>query len=72
MSQKSVQEIIGKAVTDKEFRDSWTKDLEAVFRAYPDLTEEEKTGLRKMKMESVDTFAGDLDDRISKGRVGNI
>ena len=71
MSQKIVQTIIGRAVTDTAFREKMYQDMDAIFIEYPDLTDEEKDALRKMKREHVDQFAGQLDDRISKGSVSN-
>lgn len=67
MSQDAVNALIGKAATDSEFRKLLQTTPEKAFEGF-DLTDEEKDALLKMNFESLDTFAGDLDDRISKRR----
>ena len=65
MSQEVVNNIIGKAATDTDFRQLLRDNPDQALKGF-DLTEEEKDSLRKMNFESLDKFSGDLDDRISK------
>jgi len=65
MSQEMVNNIIGKAATDGDFRKLLNENPEEAFKDY-ELSDEEKDSLKKMDFESLDKFAGDLDDRISK------
>lgn len=67
MSQEHVNMIIGRAATDSEFRKMLQEDTENALSEY-ELTDEEKEALQKMNFDSLDKFAGDLDDRISKRR----
>jgi hypothetical protein len=65
MSQKAVQNLIGRAVMDKAFRELLFSDPNKAFAGY-DLTEEEKTILRNLDPDEVADFAGKLDERITK------
>jgi hypothetical protein len=68
MSKEAVEAIIGKAVLDSEFREALFADPEEVLAEY-DLTEEEVAGLRAIDFETMESFAGTLDERISKMKL---
>ncbi|MFV9504167.1 MAG: Franean1_4349 family RiPP [Oscillochloridaceae bacterium umkhey_bin13] len=65
MSQEVVQQVIGRAITDAEFRQRLIDDARAACVGY-DLTEEELTALDALDQESLQAFAGTLDARLSK------
>jgi hypothetical protein len=68
MSQQAVQNLIGRAVMDKTFRELLFSDPDKAFKGY-DLTEEEKTILRNLDADEVAGFAGKLDERITKVKM---
>jgi hypothetical protein len=68
MSQQAVQNLIGRAVMDVEFRELLFSDPDKAFEGY-DLTEEEKTVLRNLDADEVASFAGKLDERITKVKM---
>jgi len=68
MSQKAVQSLIGRAVMDEAFRKLLFSDPDKAFEGY-DLTEEEKKILRALDAEEVASFAGKLDERITKVKM---
>ncbi len=65
MSQEAVQQIIGRAVTDHEFRQQLIDNARAACQGY-DLTEDELDALEALDQESMKAFAGTLDARLSK------
>ncbi|MBO9312609.1 MAG: Franean1_4349 family RiPP [Chloroflexus sp.] len=65
MSQTAVEQIIGRAVVDPEFREKLIADARAACAGY-DLTEEELEALERLDAESLKAFAGTLDPRLSK------
>ncbi len=65
MSQEAVQQVIGRAITDAEFRQRLIDDARAACAGY-DLTEEELDALEALDQESLKAFAGTLDSRLSK------
>jgi hypothetical protein len=66
MSLEAVQMIIGRAATDPEFRKLLIEDAAKACAGY-DLTEEELEALEALDGESLETFAGKLPPRITKG-----
>jgi hypothetical protein len=65
MSQHEVERVIGRAVTDSAFREALIKNAREACKSY-DLTEEELDALEALDSESLASFAGTLDKRISK------
>ncbi|OAN41056.1 hypothetical protein A6A03_19190 [Chloroflexus islandicus] len=65
MSQSAVEQVIGRAVIDAEFRAQLIADARAACAGY-DLTEEELEALERLDTESLQAFAGKLDPRLSK------
>jgi len=69
MSAESVQEIIIKAITDKEYRELLFSDLEKALEGV-ELTAEETTALKEMERENFDAVASELEDRVSRAGMG--
>jgi hypothetical protein len=65
MSKEAVEKVVGKAVLDSEFREALFADPDKVLAAY-DLTEDEVAALKAIDFETMESFAGTVDDRISK------
>lgn len=65
MSQDAVQKVIGRAITDAEFRQQLLDDAHAACADY-DLSEEELAALEALDPDSLKLFAGKLDARLSK------
>jgi hypothetical protein len=65
MTKEAVEAIIGKAVLDSQFREALFANPEEALAEY-DLTEEEIAALRAIDFETMESFAGTLDERISK------
>lgn len=65
MSQQAVEQIIGRAVTDAEFRKRLVDNAAEACQGY-DLTPDELEALEALDAESMAQFAGTLDARISK------
>jgi hypothetical protein len=71
MSKESVEAIVGKAVMDDEFRESLFANPDEVLSEY-ELTEEEVASLQAIDFETMESFAGTLDERISKSAFAMI
>ncbi|MCG8350760.1 MAG: Franean1_4349 family RiPP [Chloroflexales bacterium] len=65
MSMEAVQAVIGRAVTDSEFRQKLIDNASEACVDY-DLTQDELDALEALDSSSLITFAGTLDHRISK------
>ena len=69
MSNEKIQEIIGRMVSDAEFRQQLFDNPEAALADY-DLSAEEMEAFKNMSDEGFDNLAGDLGDRISRLGLG--
>ncbi len=65
MSQDAVSQIIGRAVTDADFRETLFSNPEQALQGY-DLTEDDKEALKNLKQEDLEEFSTKLDSRITK------
>jgi hypothetical protein len=65
MSQEVVQQVIGRAITDAEFRQQLIDNARAACAGY-NLTEDEIEALEALDQDSLKAFAGTLDSRLSK------
>jgi hypothetical protein len=65
MSVESLQEIIGRAVMEPEFRELLFNDPHKAMEGY-ELTEEEVASLKQVHPEKFDAVAGELEERISR------
>jgi len=68
MSKETLQAVIGKAVLDSEFREALFADPDQALEGY-ELTEEEVAALKTIDAETMESFAGSLDERISKSII---
>jgi hypothetical protein len=65
MSKEAVEAVIGKAVLDSDFRQALFANPGEVLAGY-ELTAEEVAALKSVDAEAIESFAGALDERISK------
>ena len=65
MSKEAVQAVIGKAVTESEFRELLFANPDEALEGF-DLTEDDVAALKAIDAETMESFAGDLDERISR------
>jgi len=68
MSKEAVEAIIGKAVLESDFREALFANPDEVLGGY-ELTEEEMVALKAIDAETLESFAGTLDERISKAMI---
>jgi hypothetical protein len=65
MSQDAISQIIGRAVTDAEFRALLFSSPEQALEGY-NLADDEKEALKNLKQEDLEDFSTKLDSRITK------
>jgi hypothetical protein len=68
MTKASVEQIIGRIITDEAFRKAFFAGPEKALEGY-DLSPEELAALLKTKIEDVEGFSRKLDERITKGKI---
>jgi len=66
MSHEAVAIVIGRALTDAEFRKRLVANAAATCKGY-DLTAEEMEALEQIEPESMEAFAKSLPERLIKG-----
>ncbi|NJM05673.1 Franean1_4349 family RiPP [Candidatus Gracilibacteria bacterium] len=65
MSSEALQQVIGRAVVDAGFRQQLIDSARSACAEY-DLTEDELNALEALDAESLKSFVGSLDERITK------
>jgi hypothetical protein len=65
VSLENVQTIIGRAITEAEYRELLFSDPDKALEGY-ELTEEEAAGLKGLEREKFDAVASELEERISR------
>lgn len=68
MAEDHVAQIIGRAVTDSQFRALLLSNPEEALAGYS-LTQDEKEALLQIKQEDLEDFGGKLDKRITKSKM---
>lgn len=69
MSTETVQFIIGRAVTDPEYRELLFTHPEEALKEF-DLTDEEAQSLKELKREKFEAELSEMEDRISRAGLG--
>lgn len=71
MSIEHVQEIIGKALNDSEYRELLFSDPNKALEGY-DLSEEEVKALEELEAEEFEAISGELEERISRASLSAV
>ncbi len=73
MSQSTVETILGRLITDEDFRSAFFAEPYQACRQHAfDVTEEELAALRELDHLSLNAVAGCLDDTIVRGSGGSL
>ena len=71
MSQKTVEQIMGKLLLDIDFRKQMTANMSQALAGF-DLTEAERQGFKDLDLQDFSQSLTGLDERVSKGiRLSN-
>jgi len=65
MSQKAVEQIVGKMLLDTQFRKLMSTDMSKALEGF-DLTEQERQGFKDMDLQDYSQSLSGLDKRVSK------
>lgn len=68
MSQAAVEQIFGRLVMDREFRELMQTDLQTALAGY-NLTPEEREGFTNIDLHEFNQVVADLDERVSKASL---
>jgi hypothetical protein len=71
MSREAIAIIIGRAITEEDFRQQLIQDAAKACKGY-DLTPDELQALESIEPESLETFASSLPERLIKGVGGGL
>ena len=69
MSAEAVKQIIGRAMTEPDFREQLLADPGTALAGF-ELTVEEQSALKKVTRASFDATAGELEERVSRAGLG--
>jgi len=70
MSQRVVEQIVGRMLLDREFRKLMAADMDKALTGY-ELTAEELAGLKNLDLNDFHQTVSGLDERVSKGQGWN-
>ncbi len=70
MSQKAVEQILGKMLLDRGFRSQMASEIDKALAGF-ELTEDELKGLKNMDLKDFHQTITGLDERVSKGTTLN-
>ena len=70
MSQAAVEQVVGKLVLDRKFRQQMASNMSQALAGY-DLTEGEREGFKGIDLDDFHQSVTGLDERVSKGFASN-
>ncbi len=70
MSQAAVEQIMGRMLLDRSFRQLMASDMPQALAGF-DLTEEEREGLKNIDLADFQQTVTSLDERVSKALTSN-
>ena len=70
MSQAAVEQVVGKLLLDRKFRQQMTNDMSTALAGF-DLTDGEREGFKGIDLEDFHQSVTGLDQRVSKGLIEN-
>ena len=70
MSQSAVEQVVGRLLLDRKFRELMGNNMSQALAGY-DLTDEERDGFKGIDLEDFHQSVTGLDQRVSKGLLSN-